>query len=371
MARSAPSTAQALARRLGTRAALIQAPMAGVQDHRLALAVSSAGGLGSLPAAMLSPEALRASLGALDAGLRQRADPLPYNVNVFCHRPPTPDDTAEAAWRAVLAPYAAELGVDLAAVPAGAGRAPFSDALADLLAPFRPPVVSFHFGLPEPRLLARVKSWGARVLSSATTVDEGRWLQAHGADVVIAQGLEAGGHRGHFLDDDVTRQQGLFTLLPQLVQALDVPVVAAGGIGTPDGVRAALALGASGVQVGTAYLLCDEATTSPLHRRALASEAASHTALTRLFTGRPARGIVNRLMRELGPLHPAAPPFPLATAALAPLRAAAEARGLDDLSPLWSGQNAAACRPGPAAALTAWLVEAFGPPASPAAQERP
>ena len=336
---------------LGTELPIIQAPMAGVQASAMAIAVSNAGGLGSLPCAMLGIEALRSELAALQA-----ATDKPYNVNFFCHTPPTPDAAREAAWRDALAPYARELGVDLSAVPAGAGRVPFSAEAADVLEAIAPRVVSFHFGLPSPALLARVKAWGATVLSSATTVDEARWLQAHGADAVIAQGLEAGGHRGHFLSHDLTLQAGTLALLPQIVRAVRVPVIAAGGIADAQGVRAALALGAAGVQIGTSYMLCPEATTSALHRAALVSEGAGHTALTNLFTGRPARGIVNRLMRELGPLNAVAPEFPLATAAIAPLRAAAEAQGRGDFSPLWSGQNTSGCRAIPAAQLTRELA---------------
>jgi nitronate monooxygenase len=332
---------------LGIELPIIQAPMAGVQGSAMAVAVSNAGGLGSLPCAMLSPQALSSELEALRAGTTR-----PYNVNFFCHTPPTPDAAREAAWREALTPYARELGIDLASVPAGAGRLPFSAEAAELLEAFRPAVVTFHFGLPDPALLARVKSWGAKVLSSATTVEEARWLEARGVDAVIAQGLEAGGHRGHFLSNDLTLQQGTLTLLPQIVRAVRVPVIAAGGIASAAGVRAALALGAAGVQVGTAYLLCLEATTSAVHRAALAGEDAHHTALTTLFTGRPARGIVNRLMRELGPLNAAAPAFPLATAAIAPLRAAAEKAGRGDFSPLWSGQNTSGCAAVSAAKLT-------------------
>jgi nitronate monooxygenase len=336
---------------LGIELPIIQAPMAGVQGSAMAVAVSNAGGLGSLPCAMLSPQALSSEVEALRAGTTR-----PYNVNFFCHTPPTPEAAREAAWREALTPYARELGIDLASVPAGAGRLPFSAEAAELLEAFRPAVVSFHFGLPEPALLARVKSWGAKVLSSATTVEEARWLEARGVDAVIAQGLEAGGHRGHFLSHDLTLQQGTLTLLPQIVRAVRVPVIAAGGIANAAGVRAALALGAAGVQVGTAYLLCPEATTSAVHRAALAGEGAHHTALTTLFTGRPARGIVNRLMRELGPLNAAAPAFPLATAAIAPLRAAAEKAGRGDFSPLWSGQNTSGCAAVPAAQLTRELA---------------
>jgi nitronate monooxygenase len=339
---------------LGTEWPLIQAPMAGSQGMALALAVSEAGGLGSLPAALLAPEALERELAVLQAGTQR-----PYNVNFFCHQPPLPDPARDAAWRSALAPFYAEAGLDISAVPAGPGRVPFSAEAADVLERFRPAVVSFHFGLPAPELLARVKAWGSVVLSSATTVAEGRWLQALGADAVIAQGLEAGGHRGMFLTDELSTQVGTLALVPQLVAALDVPVIAAGGIADAAGVRAAMALGAAGVQVGPAYLCCPEATTSAVHRAALMGEAAAHTALTRLFSGRPARGIVNRVMRELGPLNPTAPAFPLATAAMAPLRAHWEAKGSGDFSPLWSGQNARGCRAAPAADITRALAQGF------------
>lgn len=331
---------------LGIDLPIVQAPMAGVQGSALAIAVSNAGGLGSLPAAMLTPEALCAELTAI----KQAVD-RPFNVNFFCHTDPVPDAAQEAAWRALLAPYREELGLDIEDKTAVPSRAPFSDTVAGVLATFAPPVVSFHFGLPAPALLARVKRWGAKVLSTATTVDEARWLQANGADAVIAQGWEAGGHRGMFRTDDLTTQLGTFALVPQIVEAIDLPVIAAGGIADAQGVAAALALGASGVQVGTAFLLCPETKTTALHRQALASDRTAHTVITTLLSGRPARGMVNRLMNELGPLNPVAPAFPLAAVALAPLRAAAEQRGLDHFSSLWAGQNASGCRPVPAAQL--------------------
>ncbi|HMN58131.1 MAG TPA: DUF561 domain-containing protein, partial [Ottowia sp.] len=255
-----------------------------------------------------------------------------------------------------LQPYSAEYGLDQAAIPAGPGRLPFTPAAAELLAEFKPAVVSFHFGLPAPELLARVKSWGAFVLSSATTVREALWLEEHGADAIIAQGLEAGGHRGHFLSDDLSEQMGAFALLPQIVAAVRVPVIAAGGIASADGVRAARALGAAGVQVGTAFLCADEALTTPAHRAALQSEAARHTVITNLVTGRPARGIVNRVMRELGPMSDAPSAFPLATAAMAYLRAQAEKQGRLDFTHFWSGQNASGCRAAPAAEITRALA---------------
>ena len=193
-------------------------------------------------------------------------------------------------------------------------------------------------------------------MSSATTVDEALWLQQRGVDAIIAQGLEAGGHRGMFLSDDTTTQVGTLALVPQIVRKVTVPVIAAGGIADAGAVAAAMALGASGVQAGTAYLLCPEAHTSALHRAALQSDAARHTVLTRLFSGRPARGIVNRLIRELGTQEVLAPAFPLASGALAPLRQAAERQGLDAFTPLWSGQNASACKAVPAADITRELV---------------
>lgn len=340
---------------LGTALPLIQGPMAGVQGSAMTVAVSEAGGLGSLPAAMLGLDALRDELERIHAQTRK-----PYNVNFFCHTPPAPQDGQPARWHAALAPYYAEMGLDMAQITSGPGRLPFSDAAADVLQAFRPPVVSFHFGLPTPALLQRVRSWGSKILASATTVDEALWLQTQGVDAIIAQGLEAGGHRGHFLSHDLSLQMGSFTLLPQIVRAVSVPVIAAGGIADAQGVAAAMALGAAGVLVGTAYLLSDEATTSKAHRAVLQSPAARHTVLTHLFTGRPARGIVNRVIRELGALNDAAPAFPMATAAMAPLRAHAERLGSGDFSPLWSGQNASGCLALPAAEITRRLAQGFG-----------
>jgi nitronate monooxygenase len=374
---------------LNIKLPIIQAPMAGVQGSSLAIAVSNAGGLGSLPCAMLTTEQMIKEIETIRAGMSETQ--APYNLNFFCHTsPPAHVATAEreAAWRQLLAPFYAQYGIDAASIPAGAGRAPFSEALCDLIAPFKPPVVSFHFGLPEAKLVQRIKSWGGKVLSSATTVAEALWLEQHGADAIIAQGLEAGGHRGMFLLQDahhkngqqgkhagladafprnwrneIATQQGTFTLLPQIAAAVKLPVIAAGGIVNAASVQAALQLGAAAVQVGTAYMLCPEATTSALHRAALQHAAAHpeahHTELTTLFTGRPARGISNRLMQELGSINAVTPAFPTATAALAPLRAAAEKAGLPDFSPLWSGCNASGCQALPAADITAQLMHAL------------
>lgn len=336
---------------LGMELPIIQAPMADVQGSALALAVSNAGGLGSLPCAILSPEQMKAELSQLQAHTTR-----PYNVNFFCHQPPRIDEAKQQAWLQVLAPYYAEFGVDLAQVPSGAGRVPFDQTALDILQPFRPPVVSFHFGLPSQELLQPLRTWGAKIISSATTVAEARWLEAQGVDAIIAQGLEAGGHRGMFLTEDLSTQIGSLALIRQLVKAVKLPVIAAGGIADAQGVKAVLDLGAIAAQVGTAYLLCPEASTHALHREALSSDAAEHTALTNLFTGRPARGIMNRLMRELGAINPKVPVFPLATNALLPLRAKAESIGNSDFSPLWAGQNSSSCKPVSAAELTRELA---------------
>ena len=336
---------------LGIDLPIIQAPMAGVQGNALAVAVSNAGGLGSLPCAMLGLDAMRDELAKIKAQTGK-----PFNVNFFCHALPMPDAGREAIWRAALSPFYKKYGIDPGSIPAGPGRAPFSAEAADVLSEFKPAVVSFHFGLPSAKLLAQVRAWGSKVLSSATTVEEALWLEAHGIDAIVAQGLEAGGHRGIFLSNDLSTQIGTFALLPQIVRAVKLPVIAAGGIADAQGVAAAMALGAAGVQIGTAYMLCPEATTSAVHRAALKSEAARHTALTNLFTGRAARGIMNHLMKELGPINSAAPAFPLATSAIAPLRARAESQGSSDFSPLWSGQNASGCKEVPAAQLTRELA---------------
>ena len=343
-----------LARLLGIEFPLIQAPMAGVQDSALAIAVSESGALGSLPAALLGTAALRAELAALRSRTRR-----PFNVNFFCHAPPAADLQRQGQWQRMLAPYFAEFGVAAAASPAAPARRPFDAAAAAVLAEFTPAVVSFHFGLPAADLLRTVRAAGARILSSATTVQEARWLEARGVDAIIAQGVEAGGHRGTFLAADAGAQLATLELVPRMCRAVQVPVIAAGGIADAAGVAAVMRLGAAGVQVGSAYLLCPEATTSAVHRRALQDPAGAATALTNLFTGRAARGIVNRLMRELGPMNSAVPDFPLAAAALAPLRAHAEAAGSGDFSPLWAGQNTRGIRARPAAEVTRELLRAL------------
>ena len=336
---------------LGTELPIIQAPMAGVQGSALAIAVSDAGGLGSLPCAMLGIDAIRRDFESILSRTSK-----PFNANFFCHNPPAPNLEKERAWQALFSSYYTEFGIDVDTVPTGVARLPFNREMAELVCEFRPKVVSFHFGLPSPELLGMVKGCGAKVVSSATTVEEALWLQDHGVDAVIAQGLEAGGHRGMFLTTDINSQLGTFALLPQVVAAVRVPVIAAGGIATARGVKAALDLGASAVQIGTAFMLCPEATTSSVHRTALKSDEARLTALTNVFTGRPARGIVNRMVRELGPMCSIAPEFPKATAASFQLRQKLEGLGKGDFSPLWAGQNTTGCKEVSAAQLTQELA---------------
>jgi len=304
-----------------------------------------------VPCAMIGPDAIRRELAALKA-----QTPKPFNVNFFCHAPPAFDADREAAWRAALLPYYREFALDPGGAPPGPGRTPFDADAAEALQQIRPAVVSFHFGLPSAELLAHVRALGSKILSSATTVEEARWLESHGVDAIIAQGLEAGSHRAMFLSEDLNGQMGTFALVPQMVRVVRTPVIAAGGIADANGVAACLALGAAAAQIGTTYLLCPEATTSAVHRAALTGGNVRRTALTNLFTGRPARGIVNRLMKELGPISATVPAFPLAASAIAPLRAEAERRGSGDFSPLWCGQNPSGCRQIPAAQLTRELA---------------
>jgi nitronate monooxygenase len=333
---------------------IVQAPVAGAMDWELAAEAAAAGALGSLPSAMLSADQVREQMGKIRARTKK-----PINLNFFCHTPPELNNAREARWRERLAPYYRELGIDPAAPVPSSNRAAFNAAFCDVVEEVRPEVVSFHFGLPAPDLVNRVKAIGAVIMSSATTAAEARWLEARGVDAVIAQGNEAGGHRGLFLTDDtddIATQAGTFALVPQIVDAVKLPVIAAGGITDARGIAAAFALGAAGAQIGTAYLWCPEAKISPPHRTALESARDDGTALTNLMTGRPARGFVNRVMREIGPMSDVAPAFPLAAGALAPLRAKAEAQGSGDFSPMWAGQAASLGRALPAGELTRRLA---------------
>jgi nitronate monooxygenase len=331
---------------------ILLAPMAGSGASELAIAVAEAGGLGSLPCALLTTGQIRQEL----ANFRQHTS-RPINLNFFCHTPPKVDVNRETIWKKRLEPYYLELNIDPQAPTPVSNRTPFNETLCDLVVELKPEVVSFHFGLPDKALLSRVKATGAKILSSATSVDEARWLEQEGCDAIIAQGVEAGGHRGMFRSNTISTQVGTMALVPQVADAVRVPVIAAGGIGDARGIVAAFALGASAVQMGTAYLFCPESTVSPVHREALRKAKDNSTVLTNIFTGRPARSLVNRLVRELGPMSDIAPEFPLAGGALAPLRAKSEPEGSNDFMSLWSGQAAALGKELPAAELTRRLAE--------------
>lgn len=319
---------------LGINLPVIQAPMAGSNDSTLVIAVANAGGLGSLPCAMLSVEQIRSEVAKIRA-----ATTKPFNLNFFSHPEPVRDAKKESDWKNLFQPYYQEFGIDPAATSEAPLRKSFNQEICALVEELKPAVVSFHFGLPADHLVKRVKAAGALVLSSATTVAEARWLEAHGCDAIIAQGLEAGGHRGLFLTSELNSQLGTFALLPQIVDAVKIPVIASGGIADARGVKAAFAMGACAVQVGTSYLLCHEAKTHALHRKALLNAQDKDTALTNIFSGRPARGIVNRVMKDLGPMSAKAPDFPLAGTPLLPLRAGVDVANQADFMPLWAGQS--------------------------------
>ena len=323
---------------IGIELPIIQAPMAGANGSAMAIAVSEAGALGSLPCAMLDAAKVSAEIGVIR---QQTAKPV--NVNFFCHKSAAPDSNRDAAWKRHLAAYYEDLGLDASASAPAVNRAPFNEAMCEIVEELKPEVVSFHFGLPLKPLFERVKAAGCRVLGNATTVEEARWLEHNGCDAIIAQGYEAGGHRGMFLTDNIATQAGTLALVPQVVDAVKVPVIATGGIADGRGVAAVFALGAAGAQIGTAYLFTPESLISDLHRAALGSARDDSTALTNLFSGRPARGLMNRIMREIGPMSDLAPAFPTAGGALAPLKAAAEAQGASDFTSLWSGQAAGLC----------------------------
>jgi nitronate monooxygenase len=332
---------------------IVLAPMAGIMDADLVIAAAQGGALGSLPCAMLSVEKAREQVNII----RQRVS-APVNMNFFCHKPVDADPQREAGWKRRLAPYYQELGLDPAAPVNAANRAPFDAAMCALVEELKPEVVSFHFGLPDQALLTRVKGAGCTVIASATIVREAIWLEENGADAIIAQGAEAGGHRGMFLTENVHEQPGTFALVPQVVDAVKVPVIAAGGIADGRGIAAAFALGAAGVQIGTAYLRCPESKVTAAARTSLARARDDTTVITNVMTGRPARGVANRVMREVGPISPDAPAFPHAATALGPLKAASEKAGKVDFTNLWAGQAVRLGREMPAADLTRALAGA-------------
>jgi nitronate monooxygenase len=329
---------------------LVLAPMAGFGTVALAASVSDAGGLGSISCATMQPGLAANTIEELRHLTRK-----PINVNFFCHAQAKADADREHAWHDQLAPYYRELGIEQE-LHSRLDIAPFGEAMCRIVEDAEPEVVSFHFGLPDSGLLAHVKSAGCRVISSATTVEEAVWLEARGVDAIIAQGYEAGGHRGIFLAADlnaaIASQPGTLALVPQIADAVSVPVIAAGGIADGRGIAAAFALGASGAQMGTSFLLCPEAATPSLHRDALRHARGDATLLTNVFSGRPARVLVNRLAREVGPISDDAPDFPLPLGELPLLRTKAEQQGNSDFTPLWSGQAAPLGAEMPAKKLT-------------------
>ena len=331
---------------------IIQGPMAGNMKPDLVAAVSNAGGLGMLPCATLSVDQMNAEAAQVRA-LTNRS----FALSFFCHADPGDTAAQEKAWLEKLAPYYKEFGVT-DRPPTGTARNPFDEKYCDAVLRIAPKIAHFHFGMPKPALVKRLKDAGIVVISTGTTVAECKRVVDDGAEAVCAQGFEAGGHRGIFLskDTDIAQQVGTMALVPQVVDAVKVPVMAAGGIADARGVAAAFALGASAAWVGSAYLLTPDSKISPMYREALKSARDDSSTLTTLFTGRPARGIVNRLMRDLGPMNPQAPTFPNAANPLAPLRAAAEKAGTGDFSPLWTGQAVALAREKSAAQLTKELA---------------
>src|SRR6476646_4961889 len=335
----------------GVEHPILQAPMANATAVDMAVAVAETGALGSYPCAALTDDKIAEDVATIRARTNK-----PINLNFFCHQPPADDAEREAAWLNKLAPYYAELGADTPKVPFKASIVPFTSATCSVVEQLRPAVVSFHFGLPDAALVARVKRAGCKIISSATSLREAQFLAAGGVDAIIAQGAEAGGHRGMFIETDVATQIGTLALVHEIVNAVRVPVIAAGGIVDGRGIAAAFALGAAGVQLGTTYLNCPEATISPVHRAALA-EPDRQTVITNVLSGRPARSILTRFVREQGPLNAAIPNYPLATPALLPLRAKAEAKGSGDFSLLWAGQSRAPRRNLGAGALTKALAD--------------
>jgi len=335
---------------------IIQAPMAGSDSVALARSVSSTGALGSLACALLDADGIREAARAIRQDM-----PRPFNLNFFCHTLQLPSSFAKERWKNFLRSHYDRLGLDIDAVSESRLRLPFDEEICGVVEEIVPEVVSFHFGLPASGLMERLKRRGIKILASATSVKEAVWLETHGCDAVIAQGFEAGGHRAMFLETNVATQVGLFALLPQVVDAVSIPVIAAGGIADARGIVAAFALGASGVQMGTAYLFCPEAKISPLYRRALEGMVDTRTVVTNLFSGRPARGMLNHYLAEAGPMREEALAFPYAATLVAPLRAASEKSGSLDYMQLWAGQAAKLGNVVPADELTRKLAaEALG-----------
>ena len=335
---------------LGIELPIIQAPMAGSTTPELAAAVTNAGGLGSLGCAFLTPDQFTDECLAVRSATNGA-----FNVNFFVHEEPVLDEERGEAMRGRLRAYYEEFG--LGEVPAAVPSSPtFGPKQLEAVLAASPPIVSFHFGLPSADAVQAVKDMGAVVLGTATTVAEARLLAEGGVDAVIAQGFEAGGHRGTFAEPYESGHVGTLSLVPQVVDAVDVPVIAAGGIADGRGIAAALALGASGVQLGTAFLTCPESSAHPVYRQTLLAAGDGDTRLTQAFSGRPARGLENRYMREMAGAEDTFPDFPILNTLTGPLRKASAEAGKGDFMALWSGQSAALSRALPAAELVQTLA---------------
>ncbi|WP_375738319.1 NAD(P)H-dependent flavin oxidoreductase [Pseudomonas boanensis] len=333
---------------------IIQAPMVGVSTPKLAAAVSNAGGLGSIGIGASTPAQARILITETRA-LTAR----PFNVNLFCHRPAQADPCREAAWLEHLRPLFAEFDAE----PPGAIREIYKSFLADLemldvLLAERPAVVSFHFGLPEQGWIDALKRAGIRLLASATTLEEAEQVERAGVDAVVAQGIEAGGHRGVFEPEKGDAGIGTFALVRLVARHSRLPVIAAGGIMDGQGIAAALALGAEGAQLGTAFVSCPESSANAAYRQALKGERAAHTQITAAISGRPARGLVNRLFTDVGAAGaPTLPDYPITYDVAKALHAAASAKGCNDFAVQWAGQGASLAREMPAGELVKLLVK--------------
>ncbi|KVA30594.1 2-nitropropane dioxygenase [Burkholderia cepacia] len=345
-----PTDNRTLLRMLDIRTPIIQAPMAGVGTPALAAAMSNAGGLGSLGVGATNADGARKMIRDTRA-LTDR----PFNVNLFCHRPARADAAVERAWLDWLAPAFREQG---ATPPASLSEIYTSfvedDAMLVMLIEEKPAVVSFHFGLPSDKAIGMLKRAGITLFATATHPDEARQIAAAGIDAIVAQGIEAGGHRGVFESTERDDRLGTFALTRLLVREFSLPVIAAGGIMDGDGIAAALALGAQAAQLGTAFVACPETSIDDGYRRAILGDASRHTTFTSAISGRIARGIANRLT-ALGddPHAPATPAYPIAYDAGKALHAAAKANGEFGYGAQWAGQAASLVRALPAAELFA------------------
>lgn len=338
---------------LGIALPIIQAPMAGTSTPELAAAVSNAGGMGSMGLAANTVEQARQAIARCKA-----LTDAPFNANFFCNRAPVADPAIESEWLAYLAPLFDEAGVP-APTSLEAPYLSFNDnpAMLDMLLEEKPPIVSFHFGIPSAPTIQKLKAAGITLMATATTLPEARAIEAAGLDVIVAQGVEAGGHRGVFdpHDDDL----GLTTIaLTRLLTAhTDLPVIAAGGIMDGNGIRAVLELGACAAMMGTAFILCPESAADDAYRSTLSSDKAQHTRITAVASGRPARGIVNGLHNRIDtPGRPPQPAFPICYTAAKALQKAAQAQGNAEFASHWAGQGAPLARAMPAAELVRVLA---------------